>query len=57
MVNWDLEVLHGYGFRSITSLLFLLTTVNPGVKNFTFNGTEWKKMTNEDWRRLNFHIY
>ena len=42
-----------YGFRSITSLLFLLTTVNPGVNNFASNGTEWKKMTNQDWRRLN----
>jgi hypothetical protein len=57
VVNWDLEVLHGHGFQSITSLLFLLTIVNPGVNKFTFNGTEWKKMTNQDWRRLNFMYF
>jgi hypothetical protein len=25
---------------------------NPGVNNFASNGTERKKMTNQDWRRL-----
>jgi hypothetical protein len=44
--SWLLE----YDFSSV-SLNYLF---NPGVNNFTFNGTEWKKMTNQDWRRLNF---
>ena len=47
----ELEVLHG---QTMTSLWFLLTNVNPGVNKFAFNETEWKKMTNQDWRRLNF---
>jgi hypothetical protein len=38
-----------YDFSSV-SLNYLF---NPSV-NFTFNGTKWKKMTNQDWRRLNF---
>ncbi len=52
--NWNMEVLHGQIMAFGVSLLrFLLTTVNPGVNKFAFNGTEWKKMTNQDWRRLN----
>ena len=55
MVNSELGQLgHGGsswsndGFRSITSLRrFLLTTVNPGVNKFAFNGTEWKKILSD----------
>ncbi len=38
---------------SFTSFRFLLITFYPGVNSFTFNGTEWKKMTNQDGQRLN----
>ena len=38
-------------YDSSVSLNYLF---NHGVNNFTFNGTEWKKMTNQDWRRLHF---
>jgi hypothetical protein len=44
--SWLLE----YDFSSV-SLNYLF---NPGVNDFTFNGTEWKKMTNQHLRRLNF---
>jgi hypothetical protein len=44
----------GVSLHLYSLVLFLLTTVKPGVNNFAFNGTEWKKMTNQDWRRLNF---
>ncbi len=44
------------GFRSITSLRFLLTTVNPGVNKYAFNGTEWKKILSDAIRCFTFSL-
>jgi hypothetical protein len=46
VVNWDLEVLHGHGFWSMTSLLFLLTTYSTLVSTTSplmeLNGRRWR---------------
>ena len=60
-INCDVYLCHSFSdaFTDFSrmnhsSIRFLLTTVYPGLINVRFSGTERKKMTNQDWRRLNF---